>query len=368
MVHRYRQSVKAFLAVAALLLGSGGVVFERSAWADDVAFSGGSLIIPMQANFQDACGVTSAYGLVWQILRANQPGHYFANADHLVTVYLVTNGNKKSHNRCIPSNRTPAPSPSNPGPSGDLNHWDDPKWNDGCDFTVTSATQQPVVPVDFSANPAWPDSGQFPFGTIPFINTFNLKITGTGWDNNWNFASPGLPATTLDNTVTSPSFTTVQYQGAPFIVDSADAPYVLQFLRDGDSFTSASYLRRFTSTTDPVSGLTSCSASSNGTVPSQDYHHVNVHQATERFTAPILRRLNRVPPKVALLDEGAGVKWVGYEPNLVAPNNRVLDMYLKNANLFFPGAAGCPPDTFSGCTLNGGNPEKSMISSALTPT
>jgi len=350
MAHRYRQSAKAFVAAAALLLGSGLFVSENSAWADDIAFSGGSLIIPMQANFQNACGVTSAYGLIWQILRANQPGHYFANANHMVTVYLITNGNKISPNRCVPSNLTTAPSPWNmTGASGDPTNWDDPEWNDGCDFAVNSATQQPVVPVDYTVNPAWPDSGQFPYGDIPFTDTSNLKISGTGWDNNWDFASPGMPATTLNSTV-SPAFSTVQYMGAPFVIDAADAPYVIQFLRDGDAFTTPDYLQRFTATTDPVSGLASCP--NNGTTPSADYHHVNIHQATERFTAPVLRRLNRVPPKVALLDEGAGVKWWGFEQGGI----RVLDTYLKNANLFFPGAAGCPPDTFSGCTLNGGNP------------
>src|SRR5262249_48309740 len=198
-------------------------------------------------------------------------------------------------------------------------------------------------------NPPWPDFNQFPYGLMPFYDTSSLKISGTGWDNNWNFASPGMPATTLNNGL-SPAFTTVQYMGAPFVIDAADAPFVMRFLRDGDAFTPPNYLPRFTSTTDPVSGLTNCP--NNGTTPSPDYHHVNIHQATERFTAPVSRRLNKVPPKIALLDDGAGVKWWGAEQGGI----RVLNTYLKNANLFFPGAAGCPADSFSGCSLNGGSP------------
>ncbi|HME90821.1 MAG TPA: hypothetical protein VKE49_05315, partial [Myxococcaceae bacterium] len=129
--------------IAPVLLGCATLFFATPSRAEDVSFSAGSLIIPMQANFQDSCGVTSAYGLVWQILMANQPGHYFANANHNVTVYVLINGNKTSHNRCVPSNLTPAPSPSVAGPSGAANNWDDLEWNDGCDLTLTSPTQAP---------------------------------------------------------------------------------------------------------------------------------------------------------------------------------------------------------------------------------
>jgi len=348
MAHRGRQFFRGCGAAVAIALGSGAL--ENPASADDVIFSQGSLIIPMQSNFQDACGATSAYGLVWQILFANQPGHYFANLNRTVTVYVISNPNKTSLNRCVPSNRTPAPTPNGVGPSGDANHWDDPRWNDGCDLTVTNKLQQPVVAVDFTANPPWPASGTYPVGNIPWVDTSSLTITGVGWNNPWDFASPKMQLTTLNNTVTNPAFATVQYQGAPFVIDSADAPLVMQFLRSGDTYTAASYLSRFTATTDPVSALTSCP--NNGTTPSADYHHVNIHQATAQFTASISRRLNGIPPKIALLDTGAGVKWYGREQGGI----RVLDMYLKNANLFFSGSIGCPPGSFASCTLNGGSP------------
>ncbi len=348
MAHTNRQPLKTGITTVALTLGL-AMLLAPSARADNATFASGSLIIPMQSNFQDSCGVTSAYGLVWQILRANQPGHYFANANHIVTVYVVTSGSKTSPNRCVPSNLTPAPTPNAAGPSGAANHWDDPKWNDGCDMSITTLGQQPVVPVDYTANPPWPASGKFPYGTIPWINTSSLAITGTSWDNGWDFASPKLAATTLNNTVT-PAFSTVQYMGGPFVIDGADAPYVLQFLRNGDTYTTAAYLQRFTATTDPVSALTTCPNS--GTTPSPDYHHVNMHQAMIQFTAPVGQRLNSIPPVIALLDSGAGVKWYGYGQG----GHRVLDMYLKNANLFFTGSVGCPPGSFAGCTLNSGQP------------
>src|SRR6266849_7721813 len=136
MAHTNRQPLKTGITTVALTLGL-AMLLAPSARADNATFASGSLIIPMQSNFQDSCGVTSAYGLVWQILRANQPGHYFANLNRTVTVYVITNPNKTSHNRCVPSNRTPAPIPNGIGPSGDANHWDDPRWNDGCDMTVT---------------------------------------------------------------------------------------------------------------------------------------------------------------------------------------------------------------------------------------
>jgi len=346
MAHTNRQSSKAGIKSGVLALGL-TMLLATAARADNATFASGSLIIPMQSNFQDSCGVTSAYGLVWQILRANQPGHYFANANHLVTVYVVINGGKTSPNRCVPSNLTPAPTPNAAGPSGAANHWDDPKWNDGCDMSITTLGQQPVIPVDYTANPPWPATGKFPYGTIPWLNTSSLTITGTIWDNGWDFASPKLAATTLNNTAT-PAFSTVQYMGAPFVIDGADAPYVMQFLRNGDAYTTAAYLQRFTATTDPVSALTACP--NGGTTPSADYHHVNMHQAMIQFTAPVGQRLNSIPPKIALLDTGAGVKWYGYGQG----GHRVLDMYLKNANLFFTGSIGCPPGSFAGCTLNSG--------------
>ena len=72
-------------------------------------FSQGSLIIPMQNNFQTECGTTSAYGLVWKLLYENRPGGAFAGSP--VTVYWIVNDAKSSPNRCVPTNRHRRPDP-----------------------------------------------------------------------------------------------------------------------------------------------------------------------------------------------------------------------------------------------------------------
>jgi type IV pilus assembly protein PilY1 len=134
--------------VAVMLLSS------SSAFADLVQFGKGSLIIPNQANFQTPCGSLASYGLVLRILKANQPGGYFDTQTHPtrtpVTVYWAVGNNKKSPNRCIPTNLNSAPSSSG---STDPNSF--PSWNDGCDFTVdnSGAKDQPVTIVDYSQDP-----------------------------------------------------------------------------------------------------------------------------------------------------------------------------------------------------------------------
>ena len=39
--------------------------------AEAITYGGGSLIIPTQSSYQDYCGTASAYGLVYNVLRAN---------------------------------------------------------------------------------------------------------------------------------------------------------------------------------------------------------------------------------------------------------------------------------------------------------
>src|SRR5262249_53713081 len=137
-----------------------------AAWADTQTFDPGSLIIPMSASFQTACGAVSSYGLIWRILQSNQAGHL--NGVSPVTIYWVINGAKGSPNRCVPTNMTSSPSPNRAGPSGAANRWDDPKWNDGCDLTVqspNSSSHMPVVPVNALANPN-PISGLFPYASL----------------------------------------------------------------------------------------------------------------------------------------------------------------------------------------------------------
>ena len=331
---------------AAALLLAGEDALARN---DAVTFSRGAIIIPEQASFQTPCGAISAYGLVWKILQSNQPGHF--NETHPVTVYMALNGNKVSHNRCVISNRTRAPDPNSVGPSGASNHWDDVSWNDGCDVQIVNNSEQPIVPVNYTS--AWPASGVYSDAAISTIDTTDSSYTYSTWyDSPTAVARPGQStSTTLDNSGTLPNrFTTVQYMGGPFVIDAPDAQNVMNFLRSGDSFASASELSQFT---------TPCTCSTSyGATPSPTCHYVVMHQATHNFTAPVGRRFNQIPAKIALLDTGAGVQ---YYPHTTTPL-RVLDGYLQNAGLYRVGTSdstdsgGCPAGTTSGCTLNGGRP------------
>lgn len=308
------------LAFAALMLSSSAALGN-----DPVHFSAGSLIIPMQGNFQTDCGAASGYGLVWRILQSNQKGHY--NADHPVTVYWVINGSKQSPNRCVPSNKHTPPSPNALGPSGDPTRWDDPQWNDGCDATIVKNDQEPVLPVDYTKD--WPTAsgGMYAAGPIRTYDTTGRSI-------------PEYNPVTLDDTGSAPNrFTTIQYMGGPFVINAVDAPNVIGFLRTNDSgqFTNGE-LTRFT---------TSCSCSDFNPSFGPVCNFVNMHQANNGFDAFVGKRMNRVPPKIALLDSGRGV------------SNGILTHYLKNAGLWIvdndnhKSSAGCPEGTFSGCDLNG---------------
>lgn len=295
---------------------------------DLVEFSKGALIIPEQATFQKGDGALAAYGLVWRILQSNQPGGY--NADHPVTIYWVINGTKGSPNRCSPSNLQRPPTTNKKTPA-----WDDAKWNDGCDLKIVNTADQPVVPVDYTK--AWPTSGLYASAAIP------------NWDTTGGSALPGYSNTTLTK---AKGFNTVQYMGGPFVIDAPDAKNVINFLRD--SGTSAD-IKKFTQTTG-------CNTTSTPKLGSCFF--VQMHQATAGFSAYVGRRINKVPPKLALLDSGSGV------------STGILNEYLKSAGLDFDGSAGCPAGTTSGCSLNGGKPGliydqfhaiKDLISTSANP-
>src|SRR5207248_9949602 len=64
-------------------------------------YAGGSLIIPTQASYQDYCGVASAYGLVYNVLRANDG--LAAAGKSRITVHWGYKSTKASPNRCVPT-------------------------------------------------------------------------------------------------------------------------------------------------------------------------------------------------------------------------------------------------------------------------
>ncbi len=301
-----------------------------------VTFPKGSLIIPMQSSYQSACGTASAYGLVWRILQSNQKGQF--NETHPVTVYWAIKEDKKSLNRCVPNNLVLNP---------DKNAWNkDDVWNDGCDVTkLENATQQPVVPVDYKTD--WPATGIYPAGTVPMF-TPSASFCNTDQYNAHDLtcfnAYPTYTAVTLNDT-SDPRFTNIQYLGGPFIIsaDGQDAQHVIEFLRKGreDEKDASGALSRFT---------TSCTCSVfNPDNTANLCNYVAMHQATIQFDAPVSKRINKVPPKIALLGSGDGVA------------QGILDRYLKSAGLWVVdpdpkthrGSAGCPEGSTSNCTLNG---------------
>ena len=293
---------------------------------DLVSFSKGALIIPEQATFQKGDGALAAYGLVWRILQANET----YNKDHPVTVYWVINGTKGSPNRCSPSNLQKPPKTGGSTPA-----WNDAKWNDGCDLKIVNSADQPVVPVDYTK--AWPTSGIYPSAAI------------TNWDTTGGSALPGYASATLTK---AKGFNTVQYMGGPFVIDAPDAKYVIDFLRDSGT---ADEIKQYTKTTN-------CTTTATPKLGSCFF--VQMHQATAGFNAYVGRRINKVPPKLALLDSGSGV------------STGILNQYLESAGLMFDGAAGCPAGTTSGCSLNSGKPGliydqfhaiKDLISTASYP-
>jgi type IV pilus assembly protein PilY1 len=324
---------------ARLLAAAAVFLFGLPARANDlVTFSAGSLIIPMQGNYQNECGTASAYGLVWRILQSNQPGHF--NGPHPVTVYWAIYDNKASPNRCVPSNL-------HTNPSGGA--WDsNPAWNDGCDLSITNSDHEPVVPVDYAAT--WPASnnGIYEYGQIPMFNSAMYPSV------------PDYPDRNL-NEGTNPKFTTIQYLGGPFIIAKKDAENVIAFLKSGDTYTPVG-----TGSTGPLSRFTTpCTCRFNLDLAGQDTrcNYVNMHQATIGFDAYIGRRMRNVPPKIALLagsDNANASSAIWADPVTFKIFTTILDQYLKNAGLWVTGtgaahqdSGGCPLGSHSACTLNG---------------
>ncbi len=266
-------------------------VLASSALANPTqTFAQGSLIIPMEATLQTECGTTSAYGLVWKILYENRPGGAFSG--NPVIIYWSINGSKASNNRCTPTNLHKPPT------SGAATTWED-----GCDFSITNTTRQPAVMVDYGIAP--------PMLPLLYANGALTHFTTTSAKGRpyWATSSPTAEAgqapgsSDLNDTITSPArFTTIRYSGAPFIIDASDAKRVIDVIRTVPHITK----HTLTGGTD---GVNRCTYIGGGDATQRNYR-VLMHQATTSFTAPVYKRISNVPPKVALLDYGAGVKTV----------------------------------------------------------
>src|SRR5512146_47285 len=85
------------------------------------AFPQNSLIIPTGSSFQDDCGAVSAYGLVYDVLRANP--WLKANGYAPISVFYVYLDTKQSPNRCVPTSKDTPPATGTAA-----------SWSDGCDI------------------------------------------------------------------------------------------------------------------------------------------------------------------------------------------------------------------------------------------
>lgn len=321
-----------------------GLLLSGAALADTMNFSKGALIIPMTSTFQTRCGQISAYGLVYRILQANGPGH--RNASSPVTVYLVNDPAKASVNRCRPTNTARLTAGVSPNPTDPLWFTGPKQAGDGCDMHVENAAEQPVVKVPYDGT--FPSAGNtYPAGSGANLLPSNSAVAG---------AWPHYQALSVAD-LTTPNFTRVSYGGAPFVIDAPDAKKVMDLLNFGDSGARAfpiQALNRFT-TTCACGGLSTATATSGGLTYSNGCHFVQMHMATNNFSAQVERRLNTPPVPFALYDPGYTVPNTGGR----GPNDFVLEKYLKISGLWLQGTTngndsrGCPVGNVSGCTDNG---------------
>ena len=145
---------------------------------------------------------------------------------------------------------------------------------------------------------------------------------------------PQYPNQTVDGSVHS-----VNYLGGPFIISDTDAPDFLALLQGTliaqDPFGNNIDFSPFR-TTGTCSSLTS-------------NHYVNIHRAQTGFSTTIATYFTTTPARLALLAND-----VTHVSGTTAPQgvtNGIIDVYLANAGLTFPTAAGCrPADTTSATT------------------
>lgn len=263
----------------------------------DKTFNIGSLILPASASYQSDCGAVAIYGLAYDVLRANAwleanratvcPGMP-ATQTCKIELHYAVNSNKKSPNRCTPTNKDVGP--PYPGVPSPLTT--DATWNDGCDFSVFSAVTTPVKLVTNTTSPP---------STATDTNVVTNTTTGIAT------VYPNFTGRTVNNTGVTPAtdITTVRYGGGPFIIDAIDAPLFLKLLSGTPLAVGKNYAKDSQNNDIDFSpfrtGLGACAfgTSIGG--------YVNVHRAKAVFTAPVLKTFSTAPPRVALLATLQGV-------------------------------------------------------------
>jgi type IV pilus assembly protein PilY1 len=352
-------------------------------------FDSGSLIIPMSSSWQDACGSVSAYGLIYDLLRANDgltsypasSGQKFTQPIYVHWVYATT---KSSPNRCVPTNQSALYNGST-AMSGQSTA-SCTVWNDGCDFSVDNSVANNFAPVTVVTN------------TDTTLSSSNDKVATTldTTDSGTReypsgvgplLAFPNFRATAV--TVTANLLTTVnlvRYGGGAFVIAASDAPAFLALLSGKEShkdslgntidfspFRTKGTVSSSTSktngcaiikssTTTPLAAFSSYDNGNGfgtaGTTPGggnqlayANEHYVTVHRAATSFTAFDTQKWNTRPPRIGLLQTVGGL----FNPEsdgtpTTGIKGAQLKYYLKSAGLDFTGASGCPAGGFNATT------------------
>jgi type IV pilus assembly protein PilY1 len=246
-------------------------------------------------------------------------------------------------------------------------------------FTVSWTETYTITSNNYSGTKAPANNLAYIYLYDPTLNN-GIKYVGNGTPE----AIPTIPAKTL---TAANGFYTINYMGAPFIIDGSQAQEVIEFIEQGDpnntdpglatdvaiGTTTLHILSEFTDNNASYSSLMaqpsyfdSCTGPKMlqnglrvGGFPAATDHYVTMHQALVPFNANISRRISDVPPKIALVDTESNGDNTG---SASVSGLLILDAYLANAGLYVGGSnknvdsAGCPPNSLAGCTINGGKP------------
>ena len=343
----------AALACAALLVAG-------SARAE--TFPAGTLVMPTQNSYQDACGLVSTYGLVYNVLRANDglranPSYASGAFQTPVTIHWVYKADKGSPNRCVPTNLDAvyagktstvllAAAAAGPVPDGYSG-----VYNDGCDFYIKNTSGIPASLVNNNSTAAANDS--FSWSTINTNNTLGAALAYP----NYKSRMVKYDATTATNV------SLLQFMGGAFLVSASDAPAFLALL-SGTVTTKDNQGNAVDFTAFRTTGACGVTTSGSGSTlratftatlsgePGNAYaniHYVKILRAQVPFAAQDNQRINAAPPKIGLLqsidrdyadENGSSVLGRSY-PGIKGSQ---LRFYLRSAGLDYGTAGGCPSD------------------------
>jgi type IV pilus assembly protein PilY1 len=227
-------------ALAALVAA---VAAPGQARAANKIFAAGSLIIPIQQEYQTDEGAVATYGFIYSLLRHAEDSPLPTGCTKPFTIYWAIAPNKLSHHRCNTNTNT-------------LPSYASYNDNDGCDFAIQSADGVPVAELTSAMTEAAP------------FNVFATDYVAASGPRRGAIVSVG-------NAAASPKKTVMKYLGGPWIIDATDRQCFLSMLKNFPEL--AQYHKNGASTVN-----------ANGKKA-----FVAIHSARASFTAPIARIMNR---------------------------------------------------------------------------